>query len=183
MTILPMSLSKAQRGVAAGMAAGVVATLVVLALVAATSAWGVEQNNLPDRLVLLASVLILPAVALAIAIARLAKHRFFTPQDIDGSALTTGTDRARLLQALLQNTLEQLGLAVPVYIGWALLAPVSLLPTLAAAAILFLLGRLLFFASYARGAAARAFGFSLTFYPTMVLLLALIAVGVQAAFR
>jgi hypothetical protein len=41
---------------------------------------------------------------------------------------------------------------------------------LPAAAILFLIGRILFFLGYAEGAASRAFGFALTFYPTLMLL-------------
>jgi len=53
-------------------------------------------------------------MTLLICIARLAKHRFFTPEDINGSALTSGTERARLLQALLQNTREQTCPAVPI---------------------------------------------------------------------
>lgn len=41
-----------------------------------------------------------------------------------------------------------------------------------AAAILFVFGRIAFVAGYARGAPARAFGFALTFYPTVFMLLA-----------
>jgi len=59
---------------------------------------------------------------LAIAVARLARHRFFSDQDIDGGC--------------------------------------------------FSLGRLLFFLGYLRGAAARSLGFTLTFYPTVGLLVA-----------
>lgn len=171
-----MAFGKAQRGVLAGMLAGLGVTLLSLA----ATAWGVEPGAGTSRLVWLALALILPTLSLAIAIARLAKHRFFTPADIDGSALTAGTDRARLLQSLLQNTLEQLALALPVYVAWAVLAPVEWLPTLAASACLFLLGRLLFFGGYAHGAAARSFGFALTFYPTVVLLLGALVAAVQA---
>lgn len=170
-----MALGKAQRGVLAGMLIGWGASLLLLA----ATAWYVEPDTGTSRFEWLALALVLPALSLMIAIARLAKHRFFTPQDIDGSALTVGTERARLLQSLLQNTLEQLGLAVPVYAAWAALAPFGWLPTLPASACLFLLGRLLFFHGYARGAAARSFGFALTFYPTIMLLLGALVVAVQ----
>ncbi len=52
-----------------------------------------------------------------LAIARMAKHRFVTAADIDGSALSVGTARARTLQSLLQNTTEQLAFALPVYVA------------------------------------------------------------------
>ncbi|HEY0179453.1 MAG TPA: MAPEG family protein [Dokdonella sp.] len=115
--------------------------------------------------------LLLPMLPLAIAVARLAAHRFFTPADIDGSGLTAGTAPARLLQALLQNTLEQVALAVPTYAAALYAAPATAGRASVAAACLFLLGRVLFFARYRHGAAARALGFALTFYPTVLLLL------------
>jgi len=111
-----------------------------------------------------------------VCIARLAAHRFFTPEDIHGSAVTDGTERAKLLQSLLQNTLEQCCLAIPVYAATAILVPASFLPV-PAAAIMFLVGRLSFFAGYAQGAPARAYGFALTLYPTVLLLVLLLALG------
>ena len=48
------------------------------------------------------------------------------------------------------------------------------------AGLLFVIGRIAFFAGYARGAPARALGFALTFYPTVLLLLAAL---VTAAYR
>jgi uncharacterized membrane protein YecN with MAPEG domain len=76
-----------------------------------------------------------------------------------------------LLQALLQNTLEQTAIAIPVYLCWGVVASHAMLAMVAAAGILFLAGRLLFFIGYSGGAASRAFGFALTFYPTLVLLI------------
>lgn len=114
--------------------------------------------------------LLLPAIALFMAVARLAKHRFFTPADIDGSALTVGTDQAKLLQALLQNTLEQLAFAVPVYLAGLFNTSNSVHAAVPACACTFLLERILFFVTYESGACARALGFALTFYPTVLLL-------------
>ncbi|MBA3696191.1 MAG: MAPEG family protein [Methylotenera sp.] len=124
-----------------------------------------------DTSVRISSSLLLPVTALCVAIARLAKQRFFTPADIDGSALTSGTDRAKLLQALLQNTLEQLTLAIPVYLAALFSSSNNLQAAVPVCAFTFLLGRILFFTTYQRGAGARALGFALTFYPTVLLLI------------
>lgn len=171
-------MDKTQQGVARGMALALIAALVVFALASiclpTLSNWRVD---LPARLWLGSWSILLPVATLLACVARLAKHRFFTPEDINGSALTAGTDRARLLQSLLQNTLEQTCLAVPVYFAGAVMAPAFLLPTIPAAGLMFLVGRLSFFAGYARGAPARAFGFALTFYPTAILLVTLVVVG------
>ncbi|WP_243840446.1 MAPEG family protein [Xanthomonas euroxanthea] len=108
---------------------------------------------------------------MCVAIARMAKHRFFTPADIDGSASSVGTIQARTLESLLQNTMEQLALALPVYVAALLSTRPSIQAAAPACACAFLLGRLAFFASYSGGARARAFGFALTFYPTVLLLI------------
>lgn len=126
--------------------------------------------SLGGRYALCAFSILLPALTLAFSIGRLAKHRFFSAQDIDGGALTRGSSMAVLLQVMLQNTLEQSVLALFAYASWCLLVPSQLLPAAPAAAVLFLIGRVLFFNAYAQGAKARALGFALTFYPTVLLL-------------
>lgn len=174
------NLSQNQLGVIKGMASGLAFAAAAMAM--AAYALHPLGASLAERASLLALCLLPPAVTLAISIARLAKHRFFTPADIDGSALTEGSDRARLLQALLQNTLEQVALAVPVYVAWAMLAPARMLGALVAASGLFLLARLLFYKRYRSGAAARSLGFALTFYPTVLLLIVLIPLSWQRVF-
>jgi hypothetical protein len=104
-----------------------------------------------------------------LAVALQARHRFFSPADIDGAGLTAASARAQLLQALIQNTAEQTLLAALAYAAWLLATPSAPGPAVHCA-VLFSLGRLLFFAAYARGAAARSLGFALTFYPTVGLL-------------
>lgn len=174
-----MPLDHIQSGVARGMAAAV-AIAVGVSAIACVLQWPhlSDAASIASRLKLAALAALAPASALFVCIARLAKHRFSTPQDIQGSALTEGTERARLLQALLQNTLEQTVLAIPVYLAAALVFPARLLSLIAAAAALFLVGRGLFFRGYASGAPFRAIGFGLTFYPSVALLLSAIAVGV-----
>ncbi len=108
-------------------------------------------------------------VCLIVAIGNLARHRFFTPADIDGGGLTAGTERAHVFQAVLQNTLEQTVIAVLSHLFWAAVMPFGAQAALPVAAALFVVGRICFAAGYAGGAGARAFGFALTFYPTVIL--------------
>ncbi|MEZ5786869.1 MAG: MAPEG family protein [Xanthobacteraceae bacterium] len=116
---------------------------------------------------------------LFVSIARLARHRFFSPEDIDGGAGSTTSREARVLQSILQNTLEQTVLASGVYGAWLILAPAELKLLLLFCAALYSLGRLLFIVGYSRGAVGRATGFALTFYPTVGLFLLLL--GLEAA--
>ena len=135
-------LDSKQRGVAHRMAAAFLTAVAIFVLAAIFGGPRIAANSSVEfRLGLLAASLIAPAAALFICIARLAKHRFFTPEDIDGSALTEGTSRAMLLQALLQNTLEQLALAVPVYLSCSFLFPDYFLGLVPAAAAMFFVAR------------------------------------------
>jgi hypothetical protein len=88
-----------------------------------------------------------------IAVARMARQRFFSPEDIDGGVTSTDTPRAQLLQTLLQNTLEQSLIALLVYLGWALTMPATWLSVVPVAALAFAMGRILFFLGYEEGAA------------------------------
>lgn len=178
-----MVLTKEQKGVAKGMAAGITITAVGIAagiLLLGPQCGGI---GLAGRLAVGAAAMLAPALTLAFAIARLARHRFFSPQDIAGSALSGGSDTALLLQSLIQNTLEQAVLATLAYLAWCVLAPGVAVAALPAASMLFLAGRLLFFNGYARGARSRALGFAMTFYPTLALLLGSVFFAVVKAVR
>ena len=111
-----------------------------------------------------------PMLALMISIMRVANHRFSTPEDIDGSGLTSGSARVLVLRAILQNTLEQAVLAVSAYLIWSALMPLKWLRAIPVAALLFVAGRILFARGYERGAPGRAIGFGLTAYPTFGML-------------
>ena len=114
---------------------------------------------------------VLLVVCLAVNIGLLARHRFFTSEDIDGGDLSKGTSQAQVLRAALQNTLEQTVLGLAAHIIWAAAMPQSWQAAVSAAAMLFFVGRILFWRGYTRGAPARALGFALTFYPSVVMLL------------
>lgn len=77
-----------------------------------------------------------------------------------------------MLQALLQNTLEQVLLAVLAHGAFAALAPPHWLGLIPTYTVLFVVGRLLFATGYAGGAGGRALGFALTFYPSMAMCVA-----------
>jgi hypothetical protein len=163
-------LTDKQSGVLRGMLVGLAITIVSVAL----AMHGTLTPLRPGADATFAYVMkwdLLVLACLAINIGLLARHRFFTPDDIDGGGLTAGTSTADILQSMLQNTLEQTMLALGVHLAWAMITPQAWLPAVAVAAILFAIGRVLFWRGYASGAPARALGFALTFYPSVVMLL------------
>lgn len=172
-----MMLTEKQRGVLLGMMLGLACSLLALALAIATapSAFLPRDDSTASAIAHALRWDLLPVLWLAANIAMLARHRFFTPADIDGGGLSDGTPTAKVLQAVLQNSLEQAVLAISAHLIWAATMPARWLAAIPAAAILFFIGRVMFWRGYARGAPARALGFALTFYPTIALLV--VAVG------
>jgi len=155
----------AQRRVAIGMA-----TAMGIALVAIAAALYLPEGAIRpagERLAIAARADVFVIVWLAAAIANVARLRFFSPQDMDGSGMSEATDKVRIGNAVLQNTLEQATLAIPVHLALAALLPrpAALIMVLV---VLFSIGRALFWIGYRKGAAARAFGFALTFYPSLL---------------
>lgn len=167
-----MMLTEKQRGVLGGMMLGLTITLLVLilAIAAPPAALLVENNGAASAIVQALHWDILLVFWLAATIAMLARHRFFSPADIDGSGLSEGTATAKQLQSVLQNTLEQVVLALSVHLIWAASLPWHWQAAIPAAALLFCIGRVLFWRGYAHGAPARALGFALTFYPSLLML-------------
>jgi hypothetical protein len=177
-----MSLSVKQKGVLKGMAFGVLAAIILIAGGITLNPFDYTENvTHSDRISIAVQSGILIAFCLAISIARLAKHRFFSPEDIDGGGLTEGSSKTKVLQSLLQNTVEQSILAILVYMAWAVIMPASWLSVIPLAAFAFVIGRMLFFTGYRNGAPSRAFGFTLSFYPSvgMLLCIAVMAIWTQ----
>ena len=171
-----MKLDTRQQYVLRGMALGAVTAVALVCVGVVWNPFGYVDDLAPsERLTAFGRSSLILAVCLAVSVGRLAKHRFFTSEDIDGGGHGPGSARATLLQALLQNTLEQAVLGALVHAAWAVTMPGSWLSVVPLAAIAFGVGRILFFAGYARGAPARALGFTLTFYPTVVMLVVLVA--------
>ncbi len=172
-------LTRTQRGVALGMAGGFALTLAAFVWPSLPAV----PDDMAARLAMWGACSAIAALWLLIAVGRLAGHRFFTPADIDGGGLTEGSGKAKLLQTLIQNTLEQAVLAVVAYGAWLWLAPEGRRGLAIVCAGYFALGRLLFFAGYARGAPWRALGFTLTFYPTVGLYLLLLPAALSILLR
>lgn len=163
-----MSFARTQKGVAAGMAAGFL-------LCAAAFLSPQLPNVSPEaeaRLKLWLACSLLNVCWLLIAVGRLALHRFFTPADIDGGGRAVNSERANYLQALVQNTLEQCIMAMIASGAWLYLGPIDRCGLAIIFTAFFAIGRLLFFIGYSRGAAARALGFALTFYPSVAMIVA-----------
>lgn len=172
-----MAIKDKQRGVLRGMLLGLAFALAVTIF----GSWVNPFYFQPDlggfaRVGVAIKASLVPAIFLAICIGRLAKHRFLTPEDIDGGGLTHGTDQAKVLQSLLQNTLEQSVLAVVSYAAWAVVMPSIRLSVVPLAAIAFAIGRVMFFVGYKHGAPSRAVGFTLSFYTSVVMLFSVVVV-------
>lgn len=165
-----------QRGVALRM----VAALCVTILVTATCLYrGSEASTtLAERLIVTARADVFVLCWLAAAIGNVARRRFFSADDIAGSGSGTATADVDRAKAVLQNTLEQVVLALPIHVALAVLVASSA-PLIAALAALFAIGRFIFWTGYARGAKARAFGFALTFYPSLAGLIIVIFAAVR----
>ncbi|MGJ5208467.1 MAPEG family protein [Bradyrhizobium sp. HKCCYLR20261] len=159
-----------QRQVAIGMAAAALVAIAAIAFALWRAAGGPAQP-VAERLAVALKLDLLVIVWLLASIGNVARLRFFSPQDIAGSASTAPSDAVRGGNAILQNTLEQVVLAVTVHLALAAALPAPT-PVLMTLVVLFGLGRLLFWRGYTRGAAGRAFGFALTFYPTAFALIA-----------
>ena len=110
---------------------------------------------------------------LLVAIMRVAKYRFFHGDVINASSqLKNKSDQnLMVLQSILTNTVEQVVLAVCVYLCWLAMAPSEDMSAICIASLAFFLGRVLFFIGYKKGAGARSAGFILTFYPQGLLII------------
>jgi uncharacterized membrane protein YecN with MAPEG domain len=165
----PAAFRREQRGVALAMAAALVTAILVLGGVVLAERGGAPMP-VAARLAATLRIEAFVVVWLVAAIANVARLRFFSARDIAGSGAEGASDEVRWAGAILQNTVEQVALAVVVHliVAASIDRPVALVAALAA---LFGVGRLLFWAGYRHGASGRAFGFALTFYPSVLALL------------
>ena len=168
------SLGQRQTAVAGGMLAGVALTVVIFGL-------GMRPaGDAASRGLVFALAALAPLASLVAAVGWLANHRFLSEQDIDAAAGGAPSRAARIAQAVIQNTLEQAVLALGAYALLAMLLPAGALFLPWAMAGAFVIGRLAFALGYSFGAAGRAFGFALTFYPTIAGLIYAGALAVRA---
>ena len=166
-----MTLTDKQKGVIRGVVPAAVVVVIGLcgvSLLIPMSALPIDEPG--ARLAWALQWSLPPVLTLIIAIMRVGNYRFSSPEDIDGSGLTNATSEIQILQAVLQNTLEQAVLAIAVYLMWAAAMPLRWLRVIPVAASLFVAGRVLFARGYREGAAGRALGFGLTMYATAAML-------------
>lgn len=164
-----MAFDNEQRAIARSAIAALAVTISVLVATGVLrlfAAKGIDQ-----RLSLLAVSFAPLILALLRDIGRLANHRFAEPLDRNAAAAETRTARADMLSAILRNTHEQVTFAALVYAMAAIILPPNWTDAIPGCALLFLIGRLIFATGYAKGAGGRAFGFGLTFYPSVALAL------------
>ena len=134
--------------------------------------WQPQAWDVADRLALVikCSVFaILPAVvAIAIVAAQRLNPDMWVGQNVRPySSLDINT-------RFILNTVEQFILFLVGLSGISLYVPVSEARTVPILAALFLIGRILFWVGYHKNPYLRAFGFGLTFYPTIVVFMWLI---------
>jgi hypothetical protein len=172
-------LVKDQRGVAKGAGAAAVFSAIIFgAAWVSADAVMAPLGDETDRLVLVVRLDLAIALVLVVLIGRIANLRFGSATDIGGSANAEEGTAVRHARAVLQNSIEQALIALIAHAGLALALPSDRPAVLPALLILFVIGRLCFAAGFSRGAAARAFGFGLTFYPSAaaILVAAILAV-------
>ena len=169
-----------QRRVALGMATSVAMAAVTLILLLALQPFSLPELDAPAaRLAYAVRLDALPLACLGIAIANVARLRFFSATDIGGSAQADASPAILRARAILQNTLEQVSFAVGSHCALAVQLPPRWAVVLPGLVFLFCAGRALFWLGYRHGAAARAVGFGLTFYPTIGACAAAIALLVR----
>ncbi len=146
-----------------------IATAGTLAGFAAAFWLGPALADLPvevaDRLAFAAQVFAVPGFVLLVAVLMVSTTRRFSAEDIGGQAAGPPSERLAIKAAFLQNTLEQTVLAAGFYFALAAVAGGAWLALLPVAAGLFVVGRVLFYRGYPRGAQGRSLGMSLTMMP------------------
>ena len=163
-----MALDPTQRNVVKGIVLAALFSAVALLVGYLWFPWAPkDMQSTADRLAFALSCDVFVLLWLLAGVVRVARMRFFSPQDMDGAGLTVETAPIKAERAVLQNTLEQVVLAIGAHLALATLLPaenLGVIPTLVA---IFAVGRLAFWLNYRHGAMARAFGFGTTFYPTV----------------
>lgn len=164
------SVTGQRKAILVGMAAGAVWGLVLVRI-------GVTQVNLPifTQVPMLVFAFLGPGLVLLALIGRLAQRRFFDDSIIDGKPFVPNSS-ADIDARVLQNTMEQMVLALALWPTITYLMLGDGPGVVACLGIGFVIARLAFWIGYHVSPPLRAFGFAATFYPTIIALIwALIA--------
>lgn len=159
-------MSNDQRKVLAGMAAATVFSAAFFEVVFRMTAFDLTPPGGIDISVRLEYALkceVFAALCLLAGIAMIANRRFFIADAIEGGS----TPAIEIDQRYLQNTLEQLVLAIVAHLALVTIVAPESIRAVAILVMLFVIGRVTFWIGYHISGAARAFGFATTFYPTV----------------
>jgi MAPEG family protein len=159
-------MSKDQSKVIAGVVAASVFSAAFFIVVFRLTAIGLMPPGGIDTSWRLAYALkceVFAALCLLAGVGRIANRRFFIPDAIGGSVEPS----LEIDQRYLQNTLEQLVLAIVAHLALVTIVAPESIRAVAILVMLFVIGRATFWIGYHRSGAARAFGFATTFYPTV----------------
>jgi len=168
--------------VLAGIAAAILVMLLLWQRVLPFPPVILPADDTASRLEFAGRWLLAPATMLLLGIGAVAAGRFIVHEAMDGSRAPS----SRTLEINLRynrNTLEQLMLAAIAWMSLALVLPQDRLAVIPTLAILFVVGRIAFWIGYLIAPWARAFGFALTFYPTVAAYVWLIATALHAMAR
>jgi uncharacterized membrane protein YecN with MAPEG domain len=179
-----ISFAIAQRGVRNAASFALVLILIVFAAAWQFGAgWPTRPTDAADRLAFAFRCEMATGFVLWAMIARVGAMRYFSSQDIGGVGRNPESVRIAQARAALQNSVEQSLLAIIAHVALALALPSDRMAFVFALICLFVVGRIAFWIGYPKGAAARAFGFALTFYPTIMALLAAFVLTIFDAAR
>lgn len=161
-----MTFDREQRGIIFRSILAIGMTLLVLAagyLWLPTALPGVDPAPaLAERIAFVLKWDLLMFMWLAGCIQAVARGRFRSAPDRKGSAYAPPSAALAVRAAVLQNSLEQVVICFGAHLALATLLRGRELVLIPLLVLLFLVGRIAFAATYAKGAVARAFGMSLT---------------------
>ncbi|MBL4800651.1 MAG: MAPEG family protein [Emcibacter sp.] len=165
------SLSQQQKDVRIGMVAGAVFCGVWLWM-----GYSFLDIELPlwvtagDRLLYVVKCEVFAALMLLFGIIAVAGQRFLSAEAIKGE--TAGLSSAITINLrYVQNTLEQLVLLVIAHMAYAATVDSEQMKLIPLLVSLFIVGRISFWIGYHQNALSRAFGFAVTFYPTLFIMI------------
>jgi len=159
-------MSKDQKKVIAGAVAASVFSVVFFEIVFRETNFGLTPPGGIDiswRLAYALKCEVFTALCLLAGVGMIANRRFFIADAIAGGP----SPSLEIEQRYVENTLEQLVLAIVAHLALVVVVPDDSIRAVAILVMLFVIGRATFWVGYHISGSARAFGFATTFYPTV----------------
>jgi uncharacterized MAPEG superfamily protein len=167
-----MPLSAAQRGTIAQLLVGSAVSLgFILGVYVLVPVPIPALESAGDRVAFALSWEPVAALALVLGVLRVVRGRFMSAARLDGSPPEPADVRLEVDRRYLQNTLEQLVLAVIAHLALATQLSGDELRLIPILATWFLIARVAYLIGYQRDPLARGFGWAATWLPTLTVLL------------